>query len=258
MEVRFMTSYAEAHRAAIAAQYNIPTTPQPLSEEEQEQEKKLSQLWTCKRCTQLAGEYQHGWIIRRKSDGDCEWEPGPNGRPRQIMDPCPVCSPKALANIARKKRQETLDKAFSGSNIPQRFAGWTFETYPHLSDQRAKSTMMRFVNRQLRGQNCIYLYGPKGYGKTGLAVSAAHVMMERQEQVLYMRSSDYFQRVREQKYSKVINGQSIDLMQLSWEVTLFILDEWGIEKATHETAMNFYNFIEERRNNPNLLTVITS
>jgi DNA replication protein DnaC len=209
----------------------------------------------CERCKSPLDTYSYGWIKPLDEHGLPIWEQTERGVRNKLI-PCPVCSPPALANIAIRDRNAQLDRAFGGSNIPPKMRRWTFASFPDGGDQNAFVQMQDFAEKL--GQTSVYLYGDKGKGKTGLAISAAQAFLERNESVLYMPSLELYRRIRDKMFSKEIGGYQVDVLDLAFKVDCLILDEVGVGTMTPFVAGVLLELTETRRNNSNLYTVYTS
>lgn len=230
------------------------TGPQP------ETKKDMPETWICQRCSQAVSAYSYGWIRARDEKGEVIWEQrtlrnGERGtRPKEI--PCPTCSPDAIRNLEIRRHEQELDRMFGGSNIPSKMQKWTFASYPKNADMRAMRHMQIFASGE--GSNGVYLYGDRGHCKTGLAVAVANDFLARHEQVLYIRALTYYRLIREQMFEREIGGQKVNVLDLSFSVKLLILDDAGAENPTPFVCSTLLELIEERRNNPDLFTIITS
>lgn len=232
----------------------FPGTSQEAAPPPQEKPQKEQ----CPRCKRDIDEYFYGWLPVRDSNGFAVYEPGPNGYPKQKLVPCPVCSPAALQRIAIRDRNRDLDRAFGGSNIPDSFQRYTFETFPKDGDKQAKEIMENIATGKAGRLHGAYLWGDKGHCKTGLVISTANVLMSRGTEVLYMRSVEYYRRIRERMFSKEINGKVVDVLDLSFKVRCFVLDDVGAEVPTGFVCSTLLDLVEERRAANGLLTFFTS
>ena len=163
-----------------------------------------------------------------------------------------------IVNRRRRDNERQLQKLFGGSNLPPRAIEeeWCFETLPPGTDPRATHLMQSFAAGKTFRR--VYLSGERGHGKTGLAVCAAREFIKRDEQVLYLSAREYFQKIRDNLFTKEMNGESVNIVALAHTVKVLILDDLGVEKPTDFVLERLYALVEERRNDLSLYTVITS
>ncbi len=224
------------------------------------EEERRQQVKRCPTCNwELDSPTVHGWV----RDPEQPW-----GRSLHVDGiqspplPCPTCSP--AARLARKRAK--LAQAFSGANIPQRHQTWSFETFPDQGDQLAKQYMQRFA--QKKGQQGAYLSGPRGHGKTGLAISAAQEFLQRGEAVFYIEASELLSLIRREEYGgeealkpdRLVGGVEVRTLDLAKQVDLLVNDELNTEldKPTAFVSRTLLSILNHRRNSIGLFTIITS
>ena len=99
----------------------------------------------CEMCHQPHGGTQHGWL--KKAHGpETNWKP--------VFDPCPKCSPAAMAlqlEAKAKKSQIVLDEIFGSAQIPWHAKSWEFSNFPKDGDQDSLQVVQEFVSRHLEG-----------------------------------------------------------------------------------------------------------
>lgn len=180
-------------------------------------------------------------------------------RHKTIVKPCPACSGSTRTRIASKEQAELVAQVFGGSQIPPEMDNWTFETYPVLGDLAARSKVMNFVMTQLDapgGQRGLYLGGPVGTGKTGLAVSLLHDAIDAQKTCLFFNEAVLFKRLRATfgPHGRESEG---DILSVVTSVPWLVLDDVGVLKPSEYVIENYYYIVEERLNH-GYHTVFTS
>src|SRR5712691_11069120 len=156
---------------------------------------------TCK--FELTNPTTHGWL---KGDFGVH-----TGWKTQLI-PCPDCSDQANA---RRKSVE-IARLMGQAHIPPRYQDWSFASTPTDVDTSAKERAIFFANRRTP-KTALYLYGPAGRGKTGLAISIIQAVMRRGEDAVFIRSLDLMERLKEAIRRGTHEGD--DLLQLCKTVT---------------------------------------
>jgi len=92
-----------------------------------------------------------------------------------------------------------------------------------------------------KAQN-IFISGPTGVGKTYLVCALGRAACAQGVQVLYIRLSDFFERV----FSSSEKSRQITFRSKCTHVPLLILDDWGLRKFTHEETHELAELFERR------------
>lgn len=84
----------------------------------------------------------------------------------------------------------------------------------------------------------IFLCGPTGVGKTYLACALGHAACMQGVQVIYIRITDFFQ--------KIFDGRNSNYRDKCAKVPLLILDDWGIKNFSFEETCELTDLFERR------------
>lgn len=199
-------------------------------------------------------------------------------------DPCPHCKGTGVlssaADTAHPLAEHTRrDRLFTGTNLPPRYAHWTFASYLTLpldpQQNQMAAQVETFVTLRLhnayKGQKCsLYLYGPGGTGKTGLAIAALHTVGDAGQPALYLPTFQLFQIESESiaAVQRIHRGCADDedwenertgakLLRLAQTVPWLVLDDLGAEYGSPWMISQLYAIVETRRL-LNLFTIFTS
>jgi DNA replication protein DnaC len=155
-----------------------------------------------------------------------------------------------------KLRQERAERLRAISDIPPRLAHLSFQTYldlPLSDDQQAAARICMAYTRggELRTKEGkpkrgIYLFGPIGTGKSGLAAAIANAAMEQANQgVLYRTAPDLLDYIRStfKENSTVSYDQVIEQIK---RVDLLVLDDFGTETMSPWVAEKLFQIIDFR------------
>ncbi|MEO6889878.1 MAG: ATP-binding protein [Ktedonobacteraceae bacterium] len=217
----------------------------------------------CPRCKTAIESMSHGWLNGGYVDGKT-----------QIV-PCPECSGPVRERMAAKRRAVLVDRLFGGVHIPQNALTWTFDTFPVHGDQRALTLVRTFVVQHLAGDSTskrgFWLAGQTGLGKSSLAISALHSVVEAGHTGLFVLTADLFDRLRasyrrerkqeqqlSSRYSEIeIEDRPDDLLEAVNTVEWLVLDDLGVEMSTDDVIRKFY-LIVQKRMQQGLYTIFTS
>lgn len=99
----------------------------------------------------------------------------------------------------------------------------------------------------------LYLYGPPGRGKTGLAIAATRARQERAgEAALYTTAIDLWERMRRaisegRRNADPFEPTPEDILELARESPLLVLDDLGVERLTEYVAAQLFRLVDYRR-----------
>lgn len=155
---------------------------------------------------------------------------------------------------------EQRDKAFSvqvrretnwrWSGVPRRFDAFRISTAPN---ERAATEVSAWIDNRAwsrRGEN-LFLFGPVGTGKTGLAIGALWEINELSAgSVAFWSAPDLFDQMRP-------GAPEPDPMARAKRVGILVLDDLGVEKASDWVRERLYVLIDARYGDE-LPTIVTS
>jgi DNA replication protein DnaC len=168
---------------------------------------------------------------------------------------------------------------FKGANLPQLYEHCTFPSYltlPLENNQRqiagqveafVKVRLQEAYQGQKRG---LYLYGPWGTGKTGLAIATLQTVVAARQPALYLPTFQLFQMLRESiaASQRIRYGYADDedqeeestgskLLRLVRTIPWLVLDDLGVECGSAWVISHLYAILETRRL-MELFTIFTS
>jgi len=107
---------------------------------------------------------------------------------------------------------------------------------------------LEFIDRR---ENVIFC-GPVGVGKTFLANAIAHSACRRGKKVLLLRAHKIFMTLRQSRADNSFEREMIKYIGPD----LLVIDDFGLQKLTHQEANDFYEIVVERYGRAS--TIITS
>lgn len=191
---------------------------------------------------------------------------------------CPCCDGQAVRERASQERarqvqeanRRRLGKLFDGARIPKRFAAVTLDTFPATEATRESVERLKlwvsgpededdhagWDQWQERRQS-LFLYGPFGTGKTGLAVGLLKRFMGESLDVgLFITVPSLLDRIR-RTYSDDAEATEHEVLDLVKSVPFLVLDDLGAERVTDWVAERLFVIINHRHDE-DLQTVFTS
>lgn len=164
-------------------------------------------------------------------------------------------------------RQRRVSRLRKISDLPPRAEQWSFETYRALtlsSEQQLAvqlcETYAQHGEIALKGgevaKRGLYLYGPVGTGKSGLAVAVANVAMAHGNAVLYRTVPDLLDYIR-QTFKPDNDAQYDEVLDRIKEVDLLVLDDLGTERLTDWVLEKLYQIVDYRYRN-DMRLIVTS
>lgn len=195
---------------------------------------RASDVYTCDRCKMPVSIQQdfHGWLS------------GPSGQP----EACPKCSkPVIRARTRRKVRAQLKNLVQEGTlldmqNLPDNAERYALAKYP--GNQQYVEVIQDFINGDTKE---LFFTGPTGRGKSGLAISAAHVLHAQGKLVLFMTMEQYLDLLRE---NMAPGAQQNNIKNIMKGVDVAIIDDLGAgvlsENSTGFAVKEAQDLIEAR------------
>lgn len=169
---------------------------------------------------------------------------------------CPLCEdrgyvePGVPCSCYQKERMEEL---FLRSGMPQAMRSLTFDNfdiqqYETPEDMADKVAWCKQFARQMidgHCQQCLFLTGGVGRGKTHLSAAIANQVLDNGKTVLYRRAADLFDLIRQYRYEE--NRQRFEEMLRQLRTCdLLVLDDLGAERTTEFVIEQLVILLEER------------
>jgi len=203
----------------------------------------------CPECQFPVNETQHGWLGSDHRIYDSEI-----GMTTNELIPCPSCS----GAVGRRAAFERYRRLMEDARLPRASEHWTFETFPLLA---GKGEAVRDVAMYARGENRstftnLYISGPFGTGKTGLAVCVLRARLQQGMPALFWTLPDLLTRIKATYDAKREESENALIDQLG-SVNLLVLDDLGTEKPSDWQREKLYQIVN-RRMNDDRETVFTS
>ena len=157
-----------------------------------------------------------------------------------------------------KAKLERINRMLALSNLGERFKDATFDSFkvtPETENcwNEFKDYAEKFSKDTKEG---ICIYGRAGNGKSHLAASLVHRLIERGYTAVFIEAPDLFSRIKA-TYGTEGEGSEDKIMRALGRCDLLVLDDAGAEKPTDWVQEKFYQIINSRYKN-NLPLVITT
>lgn len=158
------------------------------------------------------------------------------------------CKHKIQADL-----QKRIDKQFKTAQIPNIYAGKTFDDYIVTKENENAVKWAKYI---LDNPKSLYLYGAPGAGKTFLAAIIAQEYLKRGKAVIFSDVPSILNQLRKTFYKKSEDSVA-DLLETLEKAEVLVLDDIGTEGATKWAVQQVYLMIDSRYRNEKL-TILTS
>jgi DNA replication protein DnaC len=189
----------------------------------------------------------------------------------------------ANCTAIRTIREQQRDRIQRYTALPEEYSGLTFETFDRLPESaregKASGRVLAeaFVNAMPSGyvqggrgdpRNWLYLYGPNGVGKTGLAASVVNALTDSGHPSLYIRLQDFIQAVQARyQRAKTSDGYgddfgadtSEDVIAHAQTTPVLVVDEFDVrDREISPDKLGIVEKVVRFRHGNRLPTVITT
>lgn len=164
-------------------------------------------------------------------------------------DPCLECEPgrerAARIEAARKREdQQLVDLLIQRSNIPDRFADYTFASFPAVRETAAVVKSLRAWDGEISDGQGIFISGDYGRGKTGLACATLRQFIERSLlQGHFIQFASWLEGLKAEFNGRSSPGPTIETCI---NTGLLVIDDLGAERVTEWTAERLFLLVNER------------
>lgn len=192
-----------------------------------------------------------------------------SGQGTTLADACSICAGAGwvyhdlpMAHPDRSKafpcdciKPRLQERLFRQSLVPAHFAEWTLDTYPQSPATR--QSWLEVVNwLAIAPRPSLYLWGPLGTGKTGMAIGIIRHRVFKLESCLFVKTPELLARIRE-NYNKSSDEQERDVVEAVKTAAFLVLDDLGSERSTDWVAEQLFRVVDYRHDHV-LPTVFTS
>lgn len=159
--------------------------------------------------------------------------------------------------IARERRARLLGKA----QVPWRYQNKNFETYrtEHPQADQEACEAIEYLAHTLGEHDSVYIHGPQGGGKTGLAIAfMQHRILQCNEEALFIDIPDFLRKVRatyDARNEAPTEDQFIEAMRSSG---LLVWDDCGAETLMTPWREEVLYAVVNYRSREGLRTLLTS
>jgi DNA replication protein DnaC len=181
----------------------------------------------------------------------------------------------AIEAERRALRQRENARIWQAAAVPNRFAAASFDTYPGNEanrdavakirtwatppDPQAEDGEAAWDTWYAERRKSLFLWGPFGTGKTGLAVSALREWIGHfggEQDCLFMTVPNLLDRIRS-TYGPSTDSTERQVLESVKSVGLLVLDDLGAERVTDWVAEKLFTIINHRHDE-DLETIFTS
>lgn len=152
----------------------------------------------------------------------------------------------------RRREQAKLNRLFQSARVPRLYEKDSFKDYEITPDNREAVKAANWIVGDDSGQG-LFIYGPRGTGKTMLASIIANERVKKGKPTLFSSVPDLMGDLR----ATFHKGNTEETLQTVKSASFLILDDLGAERMTEWVGEQLFAIINHRYNEC-LPTIITS
>jgi len=198
--------------------------------------------------------YEKEWETCLNCNGVCKKSGSSKGvMPIIVVENDTVYEAVKLCSYEKERREQArINRLFASAGVPKLYESIGFDKYEATPDNQEAIKAAHWVIGDDNGQG-LFIYGPRGTGKTMLASIIANERMKQGKPVLFASVPDLLGDIR----ASFKSGNTDEAMQSVKEAAFLVLDDLGAEKMTEWVSEQLFAIINHRYNEK-LQTVITS
>ena len=201
-----------------------------------------------------------------------------SGRPADALEPhftCKKCQDTGtfeghtcicVHKLMQKLRREEIE-SLSSLSISS-FDTMELRYYPNTMDDKLGEPVRSYMGSLLaelrayaeefdRSSESLMLFGNAGLGKTHAALAIAGIVLEKDFDVIYVSSPDFFSKLEALHFGADPGGEEETLFQTACNADLLILDDLGTEFNSSFFLTNLYSLLNNRLG-AKLPTIVTT
>ena len=201
-----------------------------------------------------------------------------SGRPADALEPhftCKKCQDtgtfeghtcNCVHKLMQKLRREEIE-SLSSLSI-SRFDPMELRYYPNTMDDKLGEPVRSYMGGLLaelrayaeefdRSSESLMLFGNAGLGKTHAALAIAGIVLEKDFDVIYVSSPDFFSKLEALHFGADPGGEEETLLQTAAGADLLILDDLGTEFNSNFFLSTLYSLLNNRLG-AHLPTIVTT
>ena len=201
-----------------------------------------------------------------------------SGRPADALEPhftCKKCQDTGtfeghtcicVHKLMQKLRREEIE-SLSSLSISS-FDTMELRYYPNTMDDKLGEPVRRYMGSLLaelrayaeefdRSSESLMLFGNAGLGKTHAALAIAGIVLEKDFDVIYVSSPDFFSKLEALHFGADPGGEEETLLQTAAGADLLILDDLGTEFNSNFFLSTLYSLLNNRLG-AHLPTIVTT
>ena len=201
-----------------------------------------------------------------------------SGRPADALEPrfvCPKCQDTGSVNgrtcecvhkVMQQLRRKEIE-ALSSLSISS-FDTMELRYYPNTMDEKLGEPVRTYMGGLLEdlrsyaeefdhNSESLMLFGNAGLGKTHAALAIAGIVLEKDFDVIYVSSPDFFSKLEALHFGADPGGEEETLLQTAAGADLLILDDLGTEFNSNFFLSTLYSLLNNRLG-AHLPTIVTT
>ena len=160
----------------------------------------------------------------------------------------------AICKWEKKKREEEkIARLFHAAKVPAAYEHDGWDNYKSTKDNERAVAAAKWIVLNPDNKRGLFIYGPRGTGKTMLAAIIANEKAKKGQPVLFTSVPDLLEDIR----MSFGTNQRGDVMQAARDTPCLVLDDLGAERITEWVGEQLFTLLNYRYNE-RLQTIITT
>lgn len=178
----------------------------------------------------------------------------------RVFRPLPVCNCvkqrflEEQKEMELKMKRDRIRRLYGDSLIDKELQGASFENFKLRPGTEAAFKLARnFVNKFKEQTYGLYLYGPKGAGKSHLAAAIHHELLRQGFASVFIDTSQLFGMAKA-TFNKQNNRTDQDYIRAAVGAELLVLDEIGLAPMSNYEFQLLFQIVNGRKGKPTIYT----
>lgn len=178
----------------------------------------------------------------------------------RVFRPLPVCDCvkqrflEEQKEMELKMKRDRIRRLYGDGLIDKELQGASFDNFnPRSGTENALRLAQHFVNKFKEQTFGLYLFGPKGAGKSHLAAAIHHELLRQGFASVFIDTSQLFG-LAKATFNKQTNRTDQDYIRAAIGAELLVLDEIGLAPLSNYEFQLLFQIVNGRKGKPTIYT----